>query len=269
MSSGGTFFEMLSAAQASLLEVDECVKKLYSDKDRGLTPPKVTERRRLYGRNELTPPTQPPIWKRYLAQFKDPLIGLLLCSAFISICMAQYDDAVSISIALIIVVSVGFVQEYRSERALEKLTKLVPPKARVLRNGDEMDILASEIVSGDVVLLKAGDRVPADARIFAQSRFLVDESSMTGETQPQKKTTEKCVEGKQQSYNNMTYMGCLVLSGTGKGIVTATGEHSQFGELVRLLSQEEPPRTPLQNSMDRLGQQLSFTSFGIIGRGHD
>lgn len=182
--------------------------------------------------------------------------------------MAQYDDAVSISIALIIVVSVGFIQEYRSEQALEKLTKLVPPKAQVLRQGIEQDIFAADIVSGDIIFLKAGDRVPADARIFAEKQLLLDESSMTGETKPQKKTTSSMadqVQQKLQSFNNMAYMGCLVLSGTGRGIVTATGENSQFGEMVRLLSQEEPPRTPLQNSMDKLGQQLSFSSFGIIG----
>ena len=98
--------------------------------------------------------------------------------------------------------------------------------------------------------------------------MLVDESSMTGETKPQKKicdarSSEK--SEKEQTFPNMVYMGCLVLSGTGKAVVTATGEASQFGEMVRLLSQEEPPRTPLQNSMDKLGQQLSFISFGIIG----
>lgn len=105
-----------------------------------------------------------------MAQFKDPLIGLLLGSAFISVCMGQYDDAVSISFALIIVVSVGFVQEYRSEKAIEKLKRLVPPKAKVLRENREIDIFASEIVSGDVIILKAGDRIPADGRIF-QGRF--------------------------------------------------------------------------------------------------
>lgn len=196
------------------------------------------------------------------------MIGLLLASAFISICMGQFDDAISISVALIIVVSVGFIQEYRSEKALEKLTKLVPPKARVLRDGAEQDVFASELVSGDIIFIKAGDRVPADARVFVENRLLLDESSMTGETKPQKKVIKSLgdlMHGKLQSYNNMAYMGCLVLSGTGRGMVTATGEHSQFGEMVRLLSQEEPPRTPLQNSMDKLGQQLSFSSFGIIG----
>lgn len=259
-------FEMLSASQASGLTVEECKTKLYTNVEIGLSINQVNERRRLYGKNELIPPKQDPIWKRYLAQFKDPLIGLLVGSAFISICMAQYDDAISISIALIIVVSVGFIQEYRSEQALEKLTKLIPPKCRVLRDGQESDVLASDLVSGDVIVLKAGDRVPADARFIAENRILIDESSMTGETKPQKKNLlQTGAENTSQSYSNMAYMGCLVLDGNGKALVTATGEHSQFGELVRLLSQEEPPRTPLQKSMDKLGQQLSFTSFGIIG----
>ena len=99
-------------------------------------------------------------------QNKDPLIGLLVGSALISILTAQYDDAVSITIAVIIVVTVGFVQEHRSEKVLEKLTRLIPPKARLIRNQIERDVFASELVVGDIVLLAAGDRVPADVRLF-------------------------------------------------------------------------------------------------------
>jgi len=260
-------FEMLPASHATRLSIQECETRLGTEIENGLKANHVTERRRLYGKNELTPPAPDPLWKRYLQQFKDPLIGLLVGSAVISIIMGQYDDAVSISIALIIVVSVGFIQEHRSEKALEKLTKLIPPKSRIVRSGVEQDVFAAEIVTGDIVILKAGDRVPADLRLVESNDLLLEESSMTGETRPQRKTNKvnpNFVTG-EQSYPNMCYMGCLVLSGNGRGIVTTVGEHSQFGELVRLLSEEEPPRTPLQCSMDKLGQQLSFISFCVIG----
>ena len=131
--------------------------------------------------------------------------------------------------ALIIVVSVGFIQEHRSEKALEKLTKLIPPKSRIVRSGVEQDVFAAEIVTGDIVILKAGDRVPADLRLVESNDLLLEESSMTGETRPQRKTNKvnpNFVTG-EQSYPNMCYMGCLVLSGNGRGIVTTVGEHSQ------------------------------------------
>lgn len=259
--------KMLYAEQAARLTVDEVQGKLDSSLERGLSTITVTERRRLYGSNEFHPPQQPPIWKRYLSQFKDPLIGLLVGSAVVSVLTGQIDDALSIFVALVIVVTVGFIQEYRSEQALEKLTKLVPPKTRVIRDGGESELFAADLVSGDIVVLKTGDRVPADLRLVSQNAFLVDESSMTGEPEPQAKDVGPVVVVGQsaQTYRNMSYMGCLVLSGNAKGIVTATGESSQFGEMVKLLVQEEPPRTPLQISMDKLGQQLSFVSFAVIG----
>ena len=246
-------FEMLPASHATRLSIQECETRLGTEIENGLKANHVTERRRLYGKNELTPPAPDPLWKRYLQQFKDPLIGLLVGSAVISIIMGQYDDAVSISIgivqsfcdgkisifcyrkifeqikALIIVVSVGFIQEHRSEKALEKLTKLIPPKSRIVRSGVEQDVFAAEIVTGDIVILKAGDRVPADLRLVESNDLLLEESSMTGETRPQRKTNKvnpNFVTG-EQSYPNMCYMGCLVLSGNGRGIVTTVGEHSQ------------------------------------------
>ena len=195
--------EMLSASKATRLSVEECESRLRSNLENGLRQvnnlfssktglknyyyrqTEITERRNFYGSNELKPDEPDPIWKRYLQQFKDPLIGLLVASAAISVVMGQYDDAVSISVALVIVVSVGFIQEHRSEKALEQLTKLIPPKARVIRSDIEQDVYASELVSGDIVILKAGDRVPADIRIVSSNDLLLEESSMTGETKPQ------------------------------------------------------------------------------------
>lgn len=168
--------------------------------------------------------------------------------------------------AIIIVVTVAFVQEYRSEKSLEQLNKLVPPTCRCLRNGSVETFLAKLLVPGDVVLLSSGDRVPADVRLFDCNDLQIDESSFTGETEPASKQTSPIMDGSLSvaKKTNVAFMGTLVSTGNGRGIVINTGDKSEFGEIFKLMQSEEAPKTPLQNSMDTLGKQLSFYSFGII-----
>lgn len=183
--------------------------------------------------------------------------------------MRQFDDAISITIAIIIVVTVAFIQEYRSEKSLEELKKLVPPECHCLREGRLESFLARELVPGDIVFLNVGDRVPADIRLYEAIDLSVDESSFTGETEPAKKITEVILNhSNNKEYTNMkniAFMGTLVRCGNGKGVVVSTGERSEFGEVFKLMQAEEAPKTPLQKSMDILGAQLSFYSFCIIG----
>uniref|UniRef100_A0A8C1ATV4 Calcium-transporting ATPase n=1 Tax=Cyprinus carpio carpio TaxID=630221 RepID=A0A8C1ATV4_CYPCA len=210
-----------------------------------------------------------PLWKKYISQFKDPLILLLLASAVISVLMRQFDDAVSITVAIIIVVTVAFVQEYRSEKSLEELGKLVPPECHCVREGHLEHLLARELVPGDTVCLSVGERVPADLRLFEAMDLSVDESSLTGETTPCTKTSAPqpaATNGDITSRSNIAFMGTLVRCGKAKGIVIGTGENSEFGEVFKMMQAEEAPKTPLQKSMDLLGKQLSLYSFGIIGR---
>uniref|UniRef100_H3CIK2 Calcium-transporting ATPase n=1 Tax=Tetraodon nigroviridis TaxID=99883 RepID=H3CIK2_TETNG len=201
-------------------------------------------------------------------QFKDPLILLLLASAVISVLMHQFDDAISITVAIIIVVTVAFVQEYRSEKSLEELGKLVPPECHCVREGVLEHLLARELVPGDTVCLSVGERVPADLRLFESTDLSVDESSLTGETTPSSKHTFPQMGGANRdaaSCSNIAFMGTLVRCGRAKGIVIGTGENSEFGEVFKMMQAEEAPKTPLQKSMDLLGKQLSLYSFGIIG----
>uniref|UniRef100_A0A671WWS2 P-type Ca(2+) transporter n=1 Tax=Sparus aurata TaxID=8175 RepID=A0A671WWS2_SPAAU len=200
--------------------------------------------------------------------FKDPLILLLLASAVISVLMHQFDDAISITVAIIIVVTVAFVQEYRSEKSLEELGKLVPPECHCVREGNLEHLLARELVPGDTVCLSVGERVPADLRLFESTDLSVDESSLTGETTPCSKYTYHqlpSTNGDMASRSNIAFMGTLVRCGKAKGIVIGTGENSEFGEVFKMMQAEEAPKTPLQKSMDLLGKQLSLYSFGIIG----
>ncbi|XP_026083825.1 calcium-transporting ATPase type 2C member 1-like [Carassius auratus] len=263
-----TMVPVLTSKKASELPVNEVVCALQADLQYGLTRDEVTRRRAYHGWNEFDISEEEPLWKKYISQFKDPLILLLLASAVISVLMRQFDDAVSITVAIIIVVTVAFVQEYRSEKSLEELGKLVPPECHCVREGRLEHLLARELVPGDTVCLSVGERVPADLRLFEAVDLSVDESSLTGETTPSTKTSAPQLDatnGDITSRSNIAFMGTLVRCGKAKGIVIGTGENSEFGEVFKMMQAEEAPKTPLQKSMDLLGKQLSLYSFGIIG----
>ncbi|KAG1936633.1 calcium-transporting ATPase type 2C [Pimephales promelas] len=263
-----TMVPVLTSKKASELPVNEAACALQADLQFGLTQEEVSRRRVYHGWNEFDISEDEPLWKKYLSQFKDPLILLLLASAVISVLMRQFDDAVSITVAIIIVVTVAFVQEYRSEKSLEELGKLVPPECHCVREGRLEHLLARELVPGDTVCLSVGERVPADLRLFEALDLTVDESSLTGETTPCTKTSApqpSATNGDITSRSNIAFMGTLVRCGKAKGIVIGTGENSEFGEVFKMMQAEEAPKTPLQKSMDLLGKQLSLYSFGIIG----
>ncbi|XP_014607375.1 PREDICTED: calcium-transporting ATPase type 2C member 1 [Polistes canadensis] len=256
----------LTTAEAASLGAEEVAARLHVDIRTGLQWQEADQRRQLVGFNEFTVKEEEPTWKKYIEQFKNPLILLLLASAFVSVCMKQFDDAVSITVAIIIVVTVAFVQEYRSEKSLEELNKLVPPTCHCLREGQVETFLARNLVPGDVVYLNIGDKVPADIRIFEAIDLAIDESSFTGETEPAQKSTAPLLKTNGlTSKKNIAFMGTLVRCGNGKGVVVNTGEKSEFGEVFTMMQAEEAPKTPLQRSMDILGTQLSFYSFCIIG----
>ncbi|KAJ1839588.1 High affinity Ca2+/Mn2+ P-type ATPase-like protein, partial [Coemansia sp. RSA 2703] len=176
-----------------------------------------------------------------------------------------------ITLAILIVSLVGFVQEYRSEKSLEALSSLVPNFCHVVRGGEVVRLLADHLVPGDIVRLATGDRIPADVRILEASRLEVDESALTGESEALGKTADRVapsVGGHELSFaerRNIGFMGTLVRSGHGSGVVVRTGAQTEFGHIHAMLQDIEAPRTPLQRDMDKLGQQLSFVSFGAIG----
>lgn len=161
--------------------------------------------------------------------------------------------------------TVGFVQEYRTERSLEALNKLAPPKCRVLRDGKSFERLASELVPGDIVELQLGDRVPADLLLFESVGLEIDESMMTGENEAKGKTALHLGvwPTREQEALHTAYMGTLVKSGKAVGVVVATGPETELGRLFRLVEQTEDKRSPLQVSLDGLGHQLTLYS-GII-----
>ncbi|KAL6045595.1 hypothetical protein STEG23_029496 [Scotinomys teguina] len=256
----------LPPREACKCSKEDLARAFHVDLDSGLSEMAVAQRRLVHGWNEFVTDNTEPVWKKYLDQFRNPLILLLLGSAVVSVLTKEYEDAISIALAVLIVVTVGFIQEYRSEKSLEELTKLVPPECNCLRNGKLQHMLARDLVPGDIVSLSIGDRIPADIRLTEVTDLLVDESSFTGEVEPCSKTDSPLVGGGDLStLSNVVFMGTLVQCGKGQGVVIGTGEQSQFGEVFKMMQAEETPKTPLQKSMDKLGKQLTIFSFGIIG----
>ncbi|XP_007528427.1 calcium-transporting ATPase type 2C member 2 isoform X2 [Erinaceus europaeus] len=256
----------LTPKEASKCHQEDLAKAFCVDLQHGLSEFSVAQRRLVHGWNEFVADNSDPVWKKYLDQFKNPLILLLLASALVSVLTKEYEDAISITMAVLIVVTVAFIQEYRSEKSLEELTKLVPPECNCIREGKLQHLLARDLVPGDIVSLEIGDRIPADIRLTEVTDLLVDESSFTGEAEPCSKTDAPLVgSGDLTTLSNIVFMGTLVQYGKGQGVVIGTGERSQFGEVFKMMQAEETPKTPLQKSMDKLGKQLTLFSFGIIG----
>ncbi|KAI5949568.1 PMR1 [Candida jiufengensis] len=249
--------------------IEETTSELNTDIKLGLTNNQdVLNRKSIYGSNELNNNEEESlVWKFIQSFYQDPLILLLIGSAIISFWMGNKDDAISITLAITIVVTVGFVQEYRSEKSLEALNKLVPAEAKLTRNGNTSHVLASTLVPGDLVHFAQGDRIPADIRLTDAVYLSIDESNLTGENRPVKKTTE-IVTIKDPGVTDRTdiaYMGTLVRDGHGSGIVVGTGAQTVFGTVFEMMSEIEKPKTPLQQAMDKLGKDLSVFSFIIIG----
>ncbi|KAI9261746.1 PMR1-type calcium-transporting P-type ATPase [Sporodiniella umbellata] len=257
------------SAKAARQSVEQVSTDFNTDPARGLSSADIQSLRLLYGTNELEADDDETLFSKFLDSFKDPLILLLLGSACISVLMGQFDDAISITVAIIIVVTVAFVQEYRSEQSLEALNKLVPHHCHLVREGQLSDVLANDLVPGDVVHFGVGDRIPADCRVTKCIGLEVDESNLTGENKPRKKISDAIAtssfgELALNERENIVFMGTLVRQGHGEGIVVATGKTTEFGHVFELMQEVEIRKTPLQISMNDLGKQLSMFSFGVI-----
>ncbi|KAJ3037008.1 High affinity Ca2+/Mn2+ P-type ATPase-like protein [Rhizophlyctis rosea] len=257
------------SAHYATLTAEQTVEAQNTNTTTGLSTDETLRRRKTVGLNELNVEEAETLFAKLLEQFKNPLILLLFGSAFVSVLVGEIEDAVSITLAIIIVVSVAFVQEYRSEKSLEALNKLVPHYCHVTRNGHLTTMLANELVPGDIVRFSTGDRIPADVRLVGASDLEIDESSLTGENEPCNKHFD-VIEGNSADLplaerRNIAFMGTLVRNGHGFGIVVGTGKDTEFGMVFNMMKEVEVRRTPLQLKMDELGKQLSMASFIIIG----
>ena len=240
------------------------VADLGTDLHSGLTTAEATRRLATCGSNALRSTPRPPAWQRLLAQGNDPQVYLLLTAAAVTVLVARLQGNSGIPYEALIILAIvflnallGFLQEDRAERALAALSTMMPQRSTVLRDHLQQHILARHLVPGDILLLSEGDSVPADARLAQASALLTTESSLTGESLPIPKHTDPLSNAAALGDRaNMVFAGTMVVSGNAKAIVTATGMHTEFGQIANLLEAEPAQLTPLQIQLRRLSKQL-------------
>lgn len=242
---------------------EDVIKELQSNID-GLTAEEVAKRIQQYGPNQLKEKKKRPAWVLFLMQFKDVMIVILMVAAIISAVVGDLKDMIVILIIVILNAVVGFVQEYRAEKAIEALKKMSAAHVRVRRNKRVEQIEAAEVVPGDVVLLEAGDMVGADIRMLESHSLKIEEASLTGESHAVDKSTDplKDEDAPLGDRFNMAYKSTLVTAGKGTGVVIATGMQTEIGKIAGML-QEKESTTPLQQRLADFSKKLSFIILGI------
>jgi P-type Ca2+ transporter type 2C len=235
-------------------------KEFGSSFEQGLGLSQVKANRLKYGPNVLPRGKKTTILKIILNQFSDLLIIILVFAAILSAILGEVEDSLTISFIILLNAIVGVIQEYKAEKALDELKKMVIPFALVIRNGQKEKILSEDLVPGDIVLLEAGDGVPADLRLYQANAFKVDEASLTGESLPVEKNAEILLEEDTvlAEQLNMAFKGTNVTFGKAVGIVIATGGKTQFGKIAHLLAKEKMVQTPLQRRLHRFAKNLTY-----------
>ncbi|GIU93967.1 MAG: ATPase [Gaiellaceae bacterium] len=252
--------------RAHTLEVEEVARVLGTDPIAGLTPDEAARRLAAHGPNEIATARGVSPWGLLLAQFRNVLILILLVAVGLSLAVGHEVEAIVIAVIVLFAVLLGFAQEYRAERAIEALRAMAAPLATVVRAGVEEDVPAREVVPGDVVLLRAGDRVPADGRLVEAASLQVEEAALTGESLPVEKSTEPLGDPELAlgDRRNMVYAGTAVTYGRGRALVVATAMDTEFGSVARMLEDVESPKTPLQRNLDRVGNVLARVALLVV-----
>jgi Ca2+-transporting ATPase len=231
----------------------------------GLTEAEAAERLAASGPNELPAAGHVPAWRLLLAQVQNVLTLILLAATGLSLAVGHGLESVVIAVIVFFSVLIGFVQEHRAERAIESLRKLAAPHADVRRDGVERRIAGREVVPGDLVLLKAGGHVPADARLLESFNLTTEEAALTGESHPIEKEVEALAGVLSVGdRKNLVHSGTTVSYGRGSALVIATGLGTEFGGIASLLGTVVTPQTPLQRNLDRLGTVLARVALGIV-----
>ncbi len=247
------------------LTAEETLLRLGSDAATGLPAVTAATRLEAYGLNELRPAERTPAWRMFLAQFNDFMIWVLLGAVAISAIEGQVPEAIAITAILLLNGVLGFVQEYRAEQVLEALKEMSAPTATVVRDGREQEVNASDLVPGDIVLLEAGDRIPADGRIVEAAALRTEEAALTGESAPVHKTAaEVCEAGADLGdRGNSVFAGTSVAVGRGRYVVTTTGAATEMGKIAQLLSEQTEEKTPLQEELKTVGKRIALIVLAI------
>ena len=256
------------------LSVDETLNELNAD-SAGLSSERAAERLAQYGPNKLKEAEKPGFWKRFLTQLKDPMLIILLAAAGVSALTgaiageSEWAETIIILAVVLLNAVLGVLQESKAEAAIEALQTMTAATCKVLRDGKMAVLHSDELVPGDVVLLEAGDAVPADGRIIESASLKIEEAALTGESVPVNKMLDVLGAAQKQAdvplgdRKNMCYMGSTVVYGRGKTVITATGMSTEMGKIAGVLLNTKDEQTPLQRKLDELGRLLSKMVLGI------
>ena len=240
--------------------VDEIISGLSADIETGLDSGEAARRLKEYGENKLDSKKGETLFQRFLYQFKDFLVLILIAASAVSIALRQFTDGAVIIGIVILNAILGVYQENKAGNALKALKKMSSPQAKVLRGGQVEKVDSHLVVPGDLVVLEAGDYVPADLRLFESVNLKIDESALTGESAPSEKDASAalCADTGLGDRKNCAYMGTVVTYGRGRGIITATGMKTQIGGIAAMLAEDGESLTPLQVSLNALGKTLGL-----------
>ena len=256
------------------LSVDETLNELNAE-SAGLSSERAAERLAQYGPNKLKEAEKPGFWKRFLTQLKDPMLLILLAAAGVSALTgaiageSEWAETIIILAVVLLNAVLGVLQESKAEAAIEALQTMTAATCKVLRDGKMAVLHSDELVPGDVVLLEAGDAVPADGRIIESASLKIEEAALTGESVPVNKMLDALGAAQKQAdvplgdRKSMCYMGSTVVYGRGKTVITATGMSTEMGKIAGVLSNTKDEQTPLQRKLDELGRLLSKMVLGI------
>lgn len=246
------------------MTTDDAARALGADPARGLSAAEAAARLERHGLNELAHEERASPLRMFLGQFANVLIVILLAAVALSAAVGEVVDAAIILVIVLFCAVLGFVQEYRAEQALDALKKMLSPTTSVLRDGAEARIPSAQVVPGDIVLLEAGDRVPADARIVEAHSLRCDEAPLTGESVPVGKSTAPVPkDAGTADQRNMAFTGTTVTYGRGRAVVTSTGMETAFGQIAREVATVETVKTPLEKRTEEIGKWLGIIALTI------
>jgi len=245
-------------------EVEQVLTSLNSHPHQGLSSDEASRRLEEFGPNELRKEEKVSAWALFFNQFKNVLIIILLIATLLSLLIGEILDAAMISVIVLLSAVLGFVQEYKAEKALEALKKMLSPMVTVLREGREQEVPGKALVPGDILLLESGDKIAADARLIEVRSLECDEAALTGESIPVRK--DVALFGRDIAVGdrkNMAFAGTIVTYGRAKAVVTATGMKTEFGQIAEQVAAAEPKKTPLEKRTAEIGKWLGIISLTI------
>ncbi len=246
------------------LSVTEVVASLNSNSTAGLTQQEVAQRQERFGANQLTPQKKTSAWMRFLQQFNQPLLYILIGAGLVTLFLQEWVDAGVIFGVVLINAIVGYIQEAKAEKAMEALAKSMVTQTRVVRDRVSSCLAASQLVPGDIVCLEAGDKVPADLRLLQCKNLQINESALTGESLPVDKNSKPLEEATSLADRlNMAYAGTIVTAGQGRGIVVAIAEATETGKISALMERQTNLTSPIVRKLEKFSWQLLYVFLGL------